>query len=140
MRNKGDRIVIDTNLWISFLITKDFSKLDEIIFSRQSILVFSQELLDEFLEVARRPKFRRFFSPANIEELLETIDEYADFVAVNTVVDICRDEKDNFLLSLSMDGNADFLITGDKDLLDLTKFGKTTITTISDFLQTDWHE
>ena len=86
--------------------------------------------------MARRPKFRRFFSPANIEELLETIDEYADFIAVNTLVDICRDTKDNFLLSLSMDGNADFLITGDKDLLDLTKFGKTTITTISDFLQT----
>jgi len=35
MRNKANRIIIDTNLWISFLITKDFSKLDEIIFSRQ---------------------------------------------------------------------------------------------------------
>jgi len=55
MQNKVNRIIIDTNLWISFLITKDFTKLDEIIFSRHGILVFSQELLDEFLEVARQP-------------------------------------------------------------------------------------
>lgn len=135
MQNKVSRIIIDTNLWISFLITKDFAKIDEILFSKHGILVFSQELLDEFLEVARRPKFRRFFSNTDIEELLETIDEYADFVKVQTQIEICRDPKDNFLLSLSVDGNADYLLTGDKDLLELTKFGKTTIITISDFLQ-----
>ncbi|MBJ7427740.1 MAG: putative toxin-antitoxin system toxin component, PIN family [Bacteroidia bacterium] len=135
MQNKVSRIIIDTNLWISFLITKDFAKIDEILFSRHGILVFNQELLDEFLEVARRPKFRRFFSTTDIEELLETIDEYADFVKVQTQIEICRDPKDNFLLSSSVDGNADYLLTGDKDLLELTKFGKTTIITISDFLQ-----
>jgi putative PIN family toxin of toxin-antitoxin system len=135
MQNKVSRIIIDTNLWISFLITKDFAKIDEILFSRRGILVFSQELLDEFLEVAKRPKFRRFFSTTDIEELLETIDEYADFVKVQTQIEICRDPKDNFLLSLSVDGNADYLLTGDKDLLELTKFGETTIITISDFLQ-----
>ena len=135
MQNKVSRIIIDTNLWISFLITKDFTKLDEIIFSKNGILVFSQELLDEFLEVARRPKFRRFFSPADIEEILGTIEEYADFVKVQTKIEVCRDPKDNFLLSLSVDGNADFLLTGDKDLLVMTKFGETAIVTISDFLQ-----
>ena len=135
MQNKVSRIIIDTNLWISFLITKDFTKLDEIIFSKHGILVFSQELLDEFLEVAKRPKFRRFFSTSDIEEMLETIDEYADFVEVRTKTDVCRDPKDNFLLSLSTDGKADYLLTGDKDLLDLTKFGETTIITISSFLQ-----
>lgn len=98
-------------------------------------MVFSQELLDEFLEVARRPKFRRFFSVSDIEEILETIDEYADFIKVQTKIEVCRDTKDNFLLSLSVDGDADFLLTGDKDLLDLIKFGNTTIITISDFLQ-----
>ncbi len=135
MQNKVSRIIIDTNLWISFLITKDFAKLDEIIFSRHGILVFSQELLDEFLEVARRTKFRRFFSASDIEEILETIEEYADFVKVQTRIEVCRDKKDNFLLSLSVDGNADILLTGDKDLLDLIKFGETKIMTISNFLQ-----
>lgn len=135
MQNKVSRIIIDTNLWISFLITKDFAKLDEIIFSQNGILVFSQELLDEFLEVAKRPKFRRFFSIADIEEILETIQEYADFVKVQTKIEVCRDPKDNFLLSLSVDGSADILLTGDKDLLVLTKFGETKIMTISDFLR-----
>jgi putative PIN family toxin of toxin-antitoxin system len=69
MQKKVSRIIIDTNLWISFLITKDLKKLDEIIFSRKSILIFSQELLDEFLEVARRPKFKRFF-------LFQTLKKY----------------------------------------------------------------
>lgn len=87
------------------------------------------------MEVARRPKFRRFISPADIEEILGTIDEYADFVKVQTKIEVCRDTKDNFLLSLSVDGNADFLLTGDKDLLDMTKFGETAIVTISNFLQ-----
>lgn len=97
--------------------------------------MFSQELLDEFLEVARRPKFRRFFSTSDIEEILETIEEYAEFVKVQTKIEVCRDTKDNFLLSLSVDGNADILLTGDKDLLDLNNFGETKIITISSFLK-----
>ena len=134
-KNKVSRIVIDTNLWISFLITKDYSKLDEIIFSHKSILVFSKELLEEFLEVAKRPKFRRFFSNDDIETILETIDEFADFVEVFAKIEICRDPKDNFLLALATDGNANVLLTGDKDLLELVKFGETQIMKISDYLQ-----
>jgi putative PIN family toxin of toxin-antitoxin system len=122
MKNKVSRIIIDTNLWISFLITKNFTRLDEIIFSKKCVLIFSQELLEEFLTVAKRPKFRRFFSSSDIEEILETIQEYAEFVEVTSKTEVCKDPKDNFLLSLSMDGNADFLLTGDSDLLILTKF------------------
>lgn len=135
MRNKISRVIIDTNLWISFLITKDYSKLDEIIFSKQSVIIFSDELLNEFLEVARRPKFRRFFPTSLIEEILDTIDEYAEFVTVGTKIEICRDPKDNFLLSLSVDGQADFLITGDSDLLELKRFGETSIIAITEFLK-----
>jgi hypothetical protein len=137
MRNKVSRIIIDTNLWISFLIKKDYSKLDEIIFSKQAILIFSQELLEEFLEVAKRPKFRRFFSQTDIEVLLETIDEYADFVKVETKIEVCRDTKDNFLLSLAVDGNATILLTGDQDLLDLKKFGETAIISITAYLESN---
>lgn len=130
------RVIIDTNLWISFLISKDYSKLDEILFTKKATLVFSQELLDEFITVVRRPKFRRFFSPSDIEDVIETIEEYADFVEVNSNENACRDIKDNFLLSLSIDGNVDFLLTGDKDLLALNPYKSTTIITLSEFLQT----
>nr|WP_276899163.1 putative toxin-antitoxin system toxin component, PIN family [Pedobacter kyonggii] len=135
MQNLKSRIILDTNLWISFLISKDFSKLDEIIFSKKSILIFSQELLEEFLEVVKRPKFRRYFAQTDIEDLLETIDEYGEFIVVKSKIEICRDAKDNFLLSLAVDGKADFLLTGDQDLLMIEKIGKTNIKTISSFFE-----
>jgi putative PIN family toxin of toxin-antitoxin system len=117
------------------LISKNYSKLDSLLFSGKILLIFSDELLEEFLEVSKRPKLRRFFSATDLEEILETIDEHADFVKVTSHVEACRDIKDNFLLSLAQDSNADFLLTGDKDLLDIEKFGKTKITTISAFLE-----
>lgn len=134
MRNKDARVILDTNLWISFLITNNYTQLDEILFSRNCILIFSAELLEEFLTVVKRPKFRRFFSQDDIELLIETIQEYAIFIEVTSKVEVCRDSKDDFLLSLSKDSKADFLITGDKDLLVLEKFESTRILTIMDFI------
>ncbi|MFN3803082.1 putative toxin-antitoxin system toxin component, PIN family [Belliella pelovolcani] len=46
----------------------------------------------------------------------------------------CRDPKDNFLLSLSVDGKADFLVTGDSDLLVLGKIEKTKIVSWAEFI------
>lgn len=135
MKNKSLKVILDTNLWISFLITKNYAQLDEILFEKKCTLVFSEELLEEFLTVIKRPKFRRFFSNEDTENIFETIQEFAEFVKVKNKVSVCRDEKDNFLLSLSKDSKTDFLITGDKDLLDLENFESTKIVTISDFLK-----
>jgi hypothetical protein len=38
---------------------------------------------------------------------------------INSRVTVCRDLKDNYLLALARDSNANFLITGDKDLLEI---------------------
>ncbi|MEO6286769.1 MAG: putative toxin-antitoxin system toxin component, PIN family [Dyadobacter sp.] len=128
------RIIIDTNLWISFLIRNDYSKLDEVLFSKTCKLIFSNELLHEFISVVKRPKFRRYFALSDVENILETINEFAEFIVVKSSIEICRDAKDNFLLSLGADSNADFLLTGDKDLLELECFQNTKIRTITDFL------
>jgi len=53
---------------------------------------------------------------------------------VTSNISVCRDPKDDFLLSLAKDGNATYLITGDKDLLILKEFGKTTILTVTEYL------
>lgn len=42
-------------------------------------------------------------------------------------ISICRDDDDNHLLALAKKSNADYIITGDKDLLDINKFEKTRI-------------
>ncbi len=54
-------------------------------------------------------------------------------IEVRSVVALCRDPKDDFLLSLAKDGKADFLITGDDALLILEKFEETEIVRYSDF-------
>jgi hypothetical protein len=136
MSIKIKRIIIDTNLWISFLITNDFNKLDHFLNSDKYLVVFSDELFDEFLEVVHREKFVRYFNDLNIKILVEIINEKALFVNVFSIVNVCRDVKDNFLLSLAIDGDVDYLITGDNDLLILKHYKKTSILTINDFIST----
>lgn len=58
----------------------------------------------------------------------------AIFIEVTSEINACRDPKDNFLPSLSIDGNASHLLSGDKDLLILKKYGKTKILTITEYL------
>ena len=134
MPKRKDRVVIDTNIWISYLLTKDISKLDKIFSDESIVLLFSQELLDEFIEVASRPKFKKYFTIIDLQDLLQQIRLQADFIEVNSVITLSRDLKDNFLLSLAKDGKADYLLTGDNDLLVLKRLGRTKILTLSEFL------
>ena len=129
-----DRVIIDTNLWISFLINNDYFKLDKILSDKLATLLYSQELIDEFIEVAQRPKFRRYFSADDLQALLLAMSDRVIFIDVSSTVTVCRDEKDNFLLALAKDGKASHLITGDKDLLVLKRFGKTKILSITEYL------
>lgn len=52
---------------------------------------------------------------------------------VKKIPSICRDPKDDFLLELSRASRADYLITGDKDLLELEKYKKTEIIPAKEF-------
>ena len=130
------RIILDTNLWISFLISKDFRDLDKLIENKKILFLFSKELLEEFISVSQRPKFHKYFSDFNIKELLRLFDEYGKMVSIKSSFNKCRDKKDNFLINLAIDGKADYLVTGDNDLLELREIGKTKIVTIKDFIST----
>jgi putative PIN family toxin of toxin-antitoxin system len=134
MRRKKDRIIIDTNLWISFLLSKRTTGLDRLLLEQSITLIFSQELLDEFIEVARRPKLKKYFNLSDLEELLIQINFHAEFVSITSSINLCRDQKDNYLLSLAIDSNATYLLTGDNDLLVVNKIGKTKIITVTQFL------
>jgi putative PIN family toxin of toxin-antitoxin system len=59
----------------------------------------------------------------------------AHFIEVSSVIRVSRDAKDNFLLALARDGKATYLLTGDKDLLVLKKFGRTKIITLTEYLE-----
>lgn len=125
--NEPIRVVIDTNIWISFLIGKTLSGLRAHIYNDHVTILFSEELFDEFIEVVHRPKFNKYFSSDDIHELIVLLDMKAIFVPIQEHFFACRDAKDNFLLDLCVAGDADYLVTGDPDLLVLQSFRQTEI-------------
>ena len=71
---------------------------------------------------------------SDIKTLLIQIETFGELIRVESKINECRDPKDNFLLSLSVDGKADFLVTGDSDLLVLGKIEKTKIVSWAEFI------
>ena len=134
-KNKPLRLVIDTNLWISFLISDRQRKLDTLLYTNQIQLLFSEELLDEIHRTITKPKLQKYFSADALKEMLLTLEPYIHLIEVGSRVEVCRDPKDNFLLALCKDGKADFLLTGDKDLLEIDKYGRTRILAITKFFE-----
>lgn len=127
------KVVIDTNIWISYLLGSLLQGMDEKILSKEIIVVVSEEMLKELSEVASRPKFKNILTVRRIKELFSLLDSYAIVVSPSQKVNAYRDEKDNFLLEIALEGRADYLITGDEDLLVLDPFHNTKIVKPKDF-------
>lgn len=98
--------------------------------TRNLICFFLNELIEEFHAVISRPRLQKHFSSEEIHQLFTIIDKYAKIVVVKSDLRICRDVKDNFLLNLAVDSQADFLVSGDKDLLVLENVQSTRILTM----------
>ena len=122
MQKDNIRVVIDTNIRISFLIGKTLSGLSEAITNDKIRILFSEELSDELVEVLQRPKFEKYFSREDIAELISLLHFRTEQIEIAEHFTDCRDPKDNFILDLCVSGNADYLITGDDDLLVLNPF------------------
>ncbi|MBK5214192.1 MAG: putative toxin-antitoxin system toxin component, PIN family [Flavobacteriaceae bacterium] len=127
------KIIVDTNLWISFLITKKYQTFKKPIISNNITILFSSQSITEFWDVSRRPHFEKLFPLEEVNILFAVFKVFGIQIKPTSNLKICRDEKDNFLLNLAIDGKADYLITGDKDLLILKKVGNTKILTYSEF-------
>jgi len=133
-KNKPLKVIIDTNIWISFIISKKLSLLDGHIFSKKIRILLNEDLISEIKMTIENPKLQKYFLTQGLEKMLIAFDPFIDLINNKSKISICRDPKDDFLLSLAKDGKADYLITGDKDLLELGKFRKTKILTITNFL------
>jgi hypothetical protein len=116
------KAVLDTNIWISFLIGKLLAGLEDYILDGLLEVVISAEQLEEITTVLRRPKFRKHFSSDDIEEFLFLLYKSARIIEVHHTIKGCRDEKDNFILETAIRGKADYIVTGDKDLLVLNPY------------------
>ena len=132
---KKQKIILDTNLWISFLISNKLTIIEKLVETKNIKILYSENLINELIYVVKRPKFKKYFSEESVSLLLDYFKEECVFISVFSNLKVCRDEKDNFLLNLSIDGNADYLITGDSDLLVLNQIENTKIITINDFIK-----
>jgi putative PIN family toxin of toxin-antitoxin system len=132
MPRKRTKLILDTNIWVSYLISDSLKYLDETIFATTVQIAFSEELIEEFITVSQREKFSKFFEKKDVEKLLELFSTFGIFYKTISNNTNCRDPKDNFLLNLAIDSKADFLVTGDNDLLIHKQIGKTRIITLHD--------
>jgi putative PIN family toxin of toxin-antitoxin system len=130
---KSIKVIFDTNIWISFLIGKRLQNIQDLISARQITIVLSEQLLLELKLVTQRPKLKKYFPEQKVEELMEFLRVVGQVYQPDGSNLLSRDPKDNFLLDLAEIAKADFLVTGDKDLLVLSPFKKTQILTPADF-------
>ncbi len=133
MKAKSVSVIFDTNVWISFLIGKRLSSLHEILASRKINIIYCNQLILEMRLVTSKPKLKKYFQEAAVEEMIDLIKTIGFHYSVKPQHHISRDAKDDFLLDLAAISNADFLVTGDKDLLILHPFLNTSIVSPSVF-------
>lgn len=135
MKNKNLRVVLDTNVLISSLLLKNSPpfRVVELIFAR-SILLRSESTLSEFEEVLGRKKFNKYLTLEERQVFLSKFLARSELVEIMQEIDVCRDPKDNKFLELAVSGEADFIVSGDQDLLVLNPFRNIEIITANDFL------
>lgn len=128
-------IVADTNWWVSLLIKRFDNKFAEILFSPELKFVSSDELTEEIRKTLSKERLQKHLNSETIFRFWPLYETLVVKINVVSIVSICRDPDDNFLLALAKDSNADFLITGDKDLLSIGKFENTIICSLTDFIE-----
>tara|TARA_Y100000310_G_C20327991_1_gene643907 strand:+ start:213 stop:644 length:432 start_codon:yes stop_codon:yes gene_type:complete len=131
------KVVIDTNTLISAMGWKD-SKPRKIIdgcLYKKWILVESMDLLKEFIKVIQRPKFD-FISEEDKKEFLINLMNIYEFVEPKKKLELIKDDPDdNIVLECALEGNVDYIISGDEHLLELKKFENIRIVSANDFLE-----
>lgn len=96
-------------------------------------ILVSVPVLLELAEVLNREKFDKYVTHDERMRFLVSFLKVAEIIEISETITVCRDPKDDKLLELAVSGNADFLVTGDKDLLALNPFREVDIITPREF-------
>ena len=134
MNNERLRGVFDNNVLISAALLGGVPRqaFDKLL-DNGTILVSVLVLL-ELAEVLSRPKFDKYVTHDERMRFMVSFLKVAEMVEISETITVCRDPKDDKLLELAISGKADFLVTGDKDLLVLNPFRGVEILTPREFL------
>ena len=126
-------VIFDSNIWISFAIGKRLNELKTAL-THSNIKVFvCRKLLWEVSGTVQKSKFAKYILPERRQMLIELM-EACHCVEIEEQISISRDPNDNFLLDLAEKINADYLVTGDNDLLILKGHQHTNIVSFASFM------
>ena len=99
-------------------------------------IIMSKEMLEEFVRVTRDPAIQHYVGDRDVARFLKDIGSVARVVRIRTRVRaVKRDPTDDIILWACYSGKAKYIVSGDKDLLDLGTFHRARIVTVDEMLK-----
>jgi putative PIN family toxin of toxin-antitoxin system len=130
------RVVVDTNALVSRLLVADSIPGQAVREARRrGTLLVSEPTMKELADVLARSRFDRYVSIEDRKQFLRLLARVAEFVPIVNQVRECRDPKDDKFLEVALNGRADVILTGDRDLLTLHPWRDIAILSPPDYLQ-----
>lgn len=127
------KVIIDTNVVVSAVL-KDRTPEDVILFvirHPEFKWIASSEIVAEYIGVLHRPKFK--LPDWLLHKWQNIFEKTISRIDISETIDFPRDQKDAIFLECALVTNAEYLITGDKDLYVSHKLVNTTIVSVSQF-------
>lgn len=129
------RVVVDTNVFVSAALKdKSLPALAVHVVEQRGTLLKSVATEQQLFEVLARPYFASLV-PTATHEWLKKFLAAAEAVTITERIAACRDPTDDKFLELAVNGHADFIVSGDPDLLVLNPFRDIPIVNPSAFVQ-----
>jgi len=134
------RAVVDTNVLVSALINPRGTpaKVLSLWRDHRFVLLISESILDEVGRVLAQPRLQRRYglSPSRVTRLLRALRQFAVVVEDGPGIGgVVRDPEDQKFVDCAVAGHADYLVTGDDDLLSLGEHGGVQIVSPTAFVQ-----
>jgi putative PIN family toxin of toxin-antitoxin system len=129
------KIVLDSNIFVSsFYWAGNPRKVFDRVTNGLDELYITDEILQEIISVMSEKRFDT--SIEEIREYVRIIESYSIKLSTKDILEkISRDEDDNKILRCGFDGNVDFIITGDNDLLVIREYRKIKIVKPKEYLE-----
>jgi len=125
---KKAKVVLDTNIWISIFFNKTLSREFGDLFRSGKIEIFvSKEILKEIARILEYPKIKSILEMSGItsREILNEILRLSKVTNPKKKLEIVKENpEDNVFLECALESGADYVVSGDKRLLNLKKFGE----------------
>ena len=129
------KLVVDTNLWVSRLLMPAGTAARAVDRALSwGVPLMSEETLTELSEVLSRPRFDRYVSREDRQHFLRLLGGIVRVIPITQRIAACRDPKDDKFLDVALSGEAQVILTGDQDLLEMHPFHRVEILSPADFL------